>query len=520
MPLSLLNPFAPSVIVTAPGGANRSTSIQLVASFERVSKTARTAEEWVSLVRVLVLLGLIPASWLGLLTASRPVVDAVMVLVGGYVLLLALGPRRVPLLRQVDLVVVLDLGVVTLIVLVSGSAGSPFLYLYYLIILEAACRFNLRQAMAASMAMASVTVMLWLREGHPEAFETVGFRLGAFVASGFFLALLLGVLVQEYRTSHDRVEALVFDNELVTRLSGELRVTGVAELLLRMFLDITGLPKGAAYLPDESGGLRRIAAHGFSREGPDAPPVPPVTPVVPAGGLARDVIIEPFPSSGRGQPGGALLCVPLVQHRTPQMWLCGWSRSAPSLPDLARRHLRSLAAHGVSALEAARLHERVAELAATDALTGTANRRSFFDRITAELARSHRSGQPLSVALIDLNRFKRINDGYGHSVGDEALVRVAQTLAKGIRASDLLARLGGDEFAVLFPNTGAEEAHKAAARLASTELSTTDGRGGALRLTLSWGTATWPHDGVSPEQLLHAADQRLYMMKQRTLGEA
>jgi diguanylate cyclase (GGDEF)-like protein len=517
VPLSL-SPCAPSVTLTVPGGETRSTSIQLVATLGRVSATARTAEEWVSLVRVLVLLGLIPALWFGMLTLPRPVVDAVVLFLGGYVLLLAVGPRWLRILQKADLVVVLDLGVVTLIVLASGSASSPFLYLYYLIILEAACRFNLRQAVAASMAMASVAVMLWMREGHSEALETVGFRLGASVAGGFFLSLLLGVLVQEYRTSHDRVTELVFDNDLVTRLSGELRVNGVAELLLRVFSDVTRLPKAAVYIPDNRGGLTCVAAQGFTPQERDPSPAHLVVPPLPDGARCGDIIAEPCPA-GSGHPGGVMVCVPLIHQRRLQMWVCGLSPSAPPLPDLVRRHLRSLAAHGVSALEAARLHERVAELAATDALTGVANRRSFFDRVAVELARSHRIGRALSIALLDLNRFKSINDGYGHNVGDEALVRVAEALSKGIRASDLVARLGGDEFAVLLPNTDGEAAVRALARLAGAAVSTPDGRGGALHLTLSWGTATWPHDGASPEQLLHAADQRLYLMKKQVQGE-
>jgi diguanylate cyclase (GGDEF)-like protein len=489
-----------------------------VASLGRVSATTRTAEEWVSLVRVLLLLGLIPASWLGLLTASRPVADAIIFVLGTYVLLLTLGPRRLPILQRVDLIVVLDLGVVTLIVLVSGSAGSPFLYLYYLIVLEAACRLNLRQAMAASMAMASVVVMLWVREGHPEALETVGFRLGAFVASGFFLALLFGVLAQEYRASHDRGKELVFENELVTRLSGELRVAGVAALLLHAFLDLTRLPRGAAYVAAEAGGLSYATSLGFTQDRRGPGPADLVMPPIPAGALGGDVIIAPYPPE-KDHASGVMVCVPLLSHQRPQMWLCGVSPSAPTLSATVRRHLRSLATHGVSALEAARLHERLADLAATDSLTGVANRRSFFDRMAVELSRSLGTGQALSVALLDLNRFKSINDGHGHNVGDEALVRVAETLAKGTRDSDLVARLGGDEFALLLPNTRAEDADKALARLAAAEISSSDGRGGALRLTLSWGTATWPQDGASPEQLLHAADRRLYLMKTRAQGE-
>jgi len=463
-------------------------------------------------------LSLIPASWFGLIAVSRPAADAVMLVLGGYVILLAVGARRVPILRKVDLIIVLDLLVVTLIVLISGSVSSPFLYLYYMIILEAAARFNLRQALAAAMAMAGVVVILWIREGHPEAFETTEFRLGAFIASGFFLALLLGVLVQEYRVSQDRVGELLFDNELAGRLSGELRPQGVAELLLQVFLEITQLPKGAAYLLDEHGDLDLAAAQGFAWEAEDPSPAFLKMPAVPSGTYGGEIVIVPAPARN-GHSDGVMLCVPLVRRHELQMWLCGLNASAQALPDGVQRRLRRMAAQGASALEAARLHEKVRELAATDSLTGVANRRTFFDRIAAELARSHRSGRPLSVALLDLDGFKEINDSYGHSIGDEALVRVAQALSRGMRASDLLARLGGDEFAVLLPESTGNEAEKVLARLCAVAILAPDGRQGELRLRLSWGAVTWPQDGATPEQLLQVADHRLYAMKKRVRGE-
>lgn len=497
----------------------RERTIRYIGFIGRSGNAARTAEDWISLVRVLLLLTLIPASWFGLIAVPRPEADVVMLLLGGYVILLAVGSRRLPILRRVDLIVVLDLFVVTLVVLVSGSINSPFLYLYYVIILEAAARFNLRQALAASMAMAAVIVILWIRGGHPEAFETTGFRLGAFVASGFFLALLLGVLAQEYRSSQDRVEELLFDNDLASRLSGELRVQGVTELLLRVFLEIMQLPKGAAYLPGQGGHLYLAAAQGFAWEAQDPSPAHLAMPPLPEGARGGEVVILPAPSHGGPSPA-AMICVPVIRHRELQTWLCGLSASALPPSDPVQRRLRRMAAQGASALDAARLHEKVKELAATDALTGVANRRSFLDRIVAELARSHRSGRPLSVALLDLNGFKGINDGYGHGVGDEALIRVAQTLSGGMRATDLLARLGGDEFAVLLPETPAGEAEKVLARLCAVQITTPDGQEGELRLTLSWGIATWPHDGASPEQLLRAADRHLYVMKKRMQGEA
>jgi diguanylate cyclase (GGDEF)-like protein len=467
----------------------------------------------------LLLLTLIPASWFGLIAVPRPTADAVMLLLGGYVILLAVGARRLSILWRADLIVVLDLLVVTLLVMISGSINSPFLYLYYVIILEAAARFNLRQAVAASMAMAAVIVIMWIRGETPEAFEVTGFRLGAFVASGFFLALLLGVLVQEYRSSQDRMSELVFDNDLASRLSGELRVQGVSELLLQVFLELTQLPKGAAYLPGQHGQLHLAAAQGFTWEARDPSPAHLGMPPLPSEARGGEVVTLPSPPHG-GPPDGVMMCVPIVRHHELQMWLCGLSASAVSVSDPVQRRLRKMAVQGAPALEAARLHERVKELAATDALTGVANRRSFLDRIVAELARSHRSGRPLSVALLDLNGFKGINDGYGHGVGDEALVRVAQVLTARMRATDLLARLGGDEFAVLFPETPAEEAERVLARLCAGEIAIPDGQQGELRVGLSWGIATWPHDGASPELLLRAADHQLYAMKKRTQAEA
>lgn len=171
-----------------------------------------------------------------------------------------------------------------------------------------------------------------------------------------------------------------------------------------------------------------------------------------------------------------------------QLWLF-WQ--PPSRSCIAvRRRLRQLAIQGVSTLEASLLHQRVKELAAKDSLTGLANRRNFLDRMAAEMARSHRLGRPLTVALADLDEFKAINDTYGHSIGDAALIRMAEVLVGGMRASDLVARFGGDEFVLLFPDTSTTVVERILDRLAATKLSVSDGRDGEVRLRLSWGITT------------------------------
>ncbi len=148
--------------------------------------------------------------------------------------------------------------------------------------------------------------------------------------------------------------------------------------------------------------------------------------------------------------------------------------------------------------------------ARTDALTGLANRAAFEERLEQEIERVVRYGHPLSLALLDLDDFKQVNDLYGHLAGDDALRRVGRELAGAIRRVDLAARLGGEEFAVLLPETGTTEALALVRRL-----------GGAIRLpsddtpslTASAGVATCPAHADRSEDLLAAADEALYRAK-------
>ena len=158
---------------------------------------------------------------------------------------------------------------------------------------------------------------------------------------------------------------------------------------------------------------------------------------------------------------------------------------------------------------------RLRELATTDPLTGALNRRRLFELASDETRRAERYGRPLCFAMLDLDHFKKVNDRYGHTAGDEALKIVAAAVRAGLRNLDLLARYGGEEFAVVLPETTLETARAAIDRIrAAVAALRLDVGGAAVRLTLSGGVVTW-RPGETPDAVLDRADAALYEAKRR-----
>lgn len=149
----------------------------------------------------------------------------------------------------------------------------------------------------------------------------------------------------------------------------------------------------------------------------------------------------------------------------------------------------------------------------TDALTGLPNRRAFDERLREALASARRQQRPLVLALLDFDRFKSINDRYGHELGDAVLVEGAAVLRASLRAADVAARWGGEEFALLLPDTGREAALHILDRLRRAVSSLDWARlDGALAPTVSIGGAAL--DEVDDEAgLLRLADRRLFAAK-------
>ena len=177
--------------------------------------------------------------------------------------------------------------------------------------------------------------------------------------------------------------------------------------------------------------------------------------------------------------------------------------------------LSALAVQAGVAIENARLHRVVERQAVTDALTGLANRRQFYEVLGREYERAQRFGTPLSLILLDIDDFKQINDTRGHLAGDAVLHGVAATLAELIREIDMAARYGGEEFAILLPQTAQDGAAQLAERLRR-EIAARPIRFGPDEIdgiTASFGVAAGPEDSMTQIDLIASADAALYQAK-------
>jgi diguanylate cyclase (GGDEF)-like protein len=202
-----------------------------------------------------------------------------------------------------------------------------------------------------------------------------------------------------------------------------------------------------------------------------------------------------FPLSSSGQSFGRLVLV------------------GSSFDDQARDTAESLAAQAVIALDNARLHTIVERQALVDELTGLANRRRSEEMLHLERSRAERLGAPLAFVLADLDRFKSVNDRFGHPVGDDVLREFADVLLETVREIDVAGRWGGEEFAVVLPGTDLAGGVQVAERVrAALERRSIAADGTRISVTASFGVAAFPEHGTEAE-LVAAADTALYEAK-------
>ncbi len=478
---------------------------------------------WPTLVRLLFLLTLIPATWLGIIAVPPAGAVATIGVLAAYVLVLALGAGLLPVLRRPDLILVLDLTVITMLLVLSGSLNSPFLYLYYLAILEAAVTLDLRQSLAAAIATAGLLLLLWTVGGRASTFTTAGFQLGAFMAGAFLLALVLGMLAQEHRASvqqarwtveldrrlaeatrelEERVDELETYNGIARQLSGELHVESIMDSLLAAYRRLLAAEHGVGHVVTETGGLLAAVSHG-------APPRETTGPVLSVAADGSDVVIEARGPADR--PSGWWCSSPLVRSGQPRAWLSAYRETPFDLPDAVRRRIQGLATQSVAAVEAARLHEEVQRMIRTDPTRALCPWPTFEQLVRDEVERCRSLVLVFSIAEVQLEDYASTRTDAQDR--DLALRRAVNLLRAPLRRVDILSYDGAGRFALLLPRVpkirAIEQTQEIVSRLerddVAARLFMVD------RLALSAGVVSFPEDGTTPSGLLAGLESMLVL---------
>jgi two-component system, cell cycle response regulator len=210
----------------------------------------------------------------------------------------------------------------------------------------------------------------------------------------------------------------------------------------------------------------------------------------------------------------SLLVLPLLHHERALGTLILGAKRRGAFGDSVRPTLEVLATHLAVSLANARMVAKLEQMATTDGLTGLLNKRAMLEAATQKIAAAARFGRCLSLLVVDIDFFKKVNDTHGHDVGDVVIKGLGDILRRQKRTTDLVARFGGEEFIVLCEQTDEAGAMLLAERIREDlEKTTFHVPGGAVKVTCSLGTSTFPEAGRDWESLFKAADDALYASK-------
>jgi len=328
-----------------------------------------------------------------------------------------------------------------------------------------------------------------------------------------------------------RLKGLIKLYQVAKRLSGILKLEAmldearleVAQILPRHFSansEVDG--RLAFYIPEEeTSDFRRVSTPGHEISDEGFPDVFKITDLRQwLGETLSPIRIKELAADSRFQtlrdstPFCSMIIIPLVIHDL-VIGIMAMGSSQPntfSLQDF--KQVEVLGKQIVFALRKALLYRKVQTLSFTDSQTGLYVHRYFQERLREEIHRAERYHQPLSLIMLDMDHFKRVNDKHGHQVGDTVLVESAARIQEMAGTTALVARYGGEEFAVLLPNTSKTRAIQVAKSINSFLKATPIEVGGLkLDLTISAGVSMYPTDAHSQQSLIATADAALYQAK-------
>ncbi|MBI4698200.1 MAG: diguanylate cyclase [Nitrospirae bacterium] len=299
--------------------------------------------------------------------------------------------------------------------------------------------------------------------------------------------------------------------------STSLKLEDIAVRLVELIFGMVGSSAVGFFIPDK-GKLRIIAKKGFQPEEESFYPkgtffdhILKSKQLLHISRMNKEQAINPF----RMPDARTFYGIPIISSEQAMLGILAISSKEPDAISSFDSHFLSILADQASlAITNATLHKEVEKLAMTDGLTGLYNHKQFQQRLGEEFQRAERMPQPITLMLIDLDHFKKINDTHGHQAGDAVLVGVSAMLKKTLRGIDIIARYGGEEFAAVLLNAESGGAKKIAERLRTKVMNTPFfEEEKKLHLTLSVGISTYPHDASTKEELINRADQSLYYAK-------
>ncbi|MCK4267561.1 MAG: sensor domain-containing diguanylate cyclase [Actinomycetia bacterium] len=404
---------------------------------------------------------------------------------------------------------------VTLLLAIGDAFYTPLIMLYYIPIVLSALRGGHRMAVFFVGILGASML----------AYFQLGFRLyGHVYAEGnLYLLLFLGLSLASGLIA-DRLRRAAVDlsalYETGRALSSTLNASEIYALILNIVTIDLAPDVSALFMMDSQNTLCLQAHRGLDKPDDEELKIKSGRGII--GKVAADKTPISISEANRKwrldfvPDISSVMAVPIVAGEKLLGVLMVGKRAPFAYGYENLRFLEALGSQAAISIQNAWLYRQTKEWASKDALTGIYNFRYFSERLDSEWSRSLRYEKPLSLIMIDIDFFKKVNDTYGHICGDEVLREVATLLKSHTRETDITARYGGEEFGIILPETHYQDAYRVGEKLRQAVCDATfkgDTAGQNIKLTISLGIANYPSTTNTKTDLIYQADQALYAAK-------